>query len=39
MGVKGKDITIAKNDGVNAFGTLFTIAESRQGRRPLYRVG
>src|SRR4029078_12603294 len=29
MGIKGKDIKIAKNDGVSAFGTLFTIAESR----------
>ena len=29
MGVKGKDIKIAKNDGVEHYGTLFTIAESR----------
>ena len=28
MGVKGKDVTIAKNDGVEAYGSLFTIAES-----------
>ncbi|MGH7593026.1 MAG: VPS10 domain-containing protein, partial [Gemmatimonadales bacterium] len=26
--VKGKDITVAKNDGVDAYATLFTIAES-----------
>jgi photosystem II stability/assembly factor-like uncharacterized protein len=30
MGVKGKAITIAKNDGVEQYGTLFTIAESRK---------
>ena len=30
LGVKGKDIAIAKNDGVNEYGTLFTIAESRK---------
>ncbi|MBI3791778.1 MAG: glycosyl hydrolase [Gemmatimonadetes bacterium] len=30
MGVKGKDITIAKNDGVEAYGALFSIAESRK---------
>jgi len=29
MGVKGKDIKIARNDGVSTYGTLFTIAESR----------
>ncbi|HKP27913.1 MAG TPA: hypothetical protein VJU15_00825, partial [Gemmatimonadales bacterium] len=29
MGLKGKDFKIAKNDGVSAFGTLFSIAESR----------
>ncbi|HEX9754690.1 MAG TPA: hypothetical protein VGA42_03250, partial [Gemmatimonadales bacterium] len=29
LGVKGKDIRIARNDGVGAYGTLFTIAESR----------
>jgi photosystem II stability/assembly factor-like uncharacterized protein len=28
MGVKGKDIKIAKNDGVEAYGALFSIAES-----------
>ena len=28
MGVKGKDITIAKNDGVEQYGALFSIAES-----------
>jgi photosystem II stability/assembly factor-like uncharacterized protein len=36
MGVKGKDITIAKNDGVNDYGTLFTIAESRKRPGLLY---
>jgi photosystem II stability/assembly factor-like uncharacterized protein len=36
MGVKGKDIKIAKNDGVNDFGTLFTIAESKQRAGVLY---
>jgi len=36
MGVKGKDITVAKNDGVNDFGTLFTIAESRRVAGLLY---
>jgi photosystem II stability/assembly factor-like uncharacterized protein len=36
MGVKGKDITVAKNDGVNDFGTLFTIAESRKVAGLLY---
>ena len=30
MGVKGKAITIAKNDGVDAYGTLFTMGESRK---------
>ncbi|MBI3567087.1 MAG: glycosyl hydrolase [Gemmatimonadetes bacterium] len=28
MGLKGKDIKIAKNDGVEAYASLFTIAES-----------
>ena len=28
MGVKGKEITIAKNDGVEQYGALFSIAES-----------
>ena len=36
MGVKGKDLTIAKNDGVNDYGTLFTIAESRRVAGVLY---
>jgi photosystem II stability/assembly factor-like uncharacterized protein len=36
MGVTGKDISIAKNDGVNDFGTLFTIAESRKKPGLLY---
>lgn len=36
MGIKGKDITIAKNDGVNDFGTLFTIAESHRVAGLLY---
>jgi photosystem II stability/assembly factor-like uncharacterized protein len=36
MGVKGKDITVAKNDGVNDYGTLFTIAESRRVAGLLY---
>ena len=36
LGVKGKDITIAKNDGVNQYGTLFTIAESRKKAGLLY---
>jgi photosystem II stability/assembly factor-like uncharacterized protein len=29
MGVKGKDVRIAKNDGVEAWPSLFTLAESR----------
>ena len=28
MGVKGKDIAVAKNDGVDGYGALFTIGES-----------
>jgi photosystem II stability/assembly factor-like uncharacterized protein len=36
MGVKGKDIKIAKNDGVDSYGTLFTIAESRKKKGLLY---
>jgi photosystem II stability/assembly factor-like uncharacterized protein len=36
MGIKGKDIKIAKNDGVGAYGTLFTIAESKLKRGLLY---
>jgi len=36
MGIKGKDITIAKNDGVNDFGTLFTISESKKRAGVLY---
>jgi photosystem II stability/assembly factor-like uncharacterized protein len=36
LGVKGKDITIAKNDGVNEYGTLFTIAESKKKAGLLY---
>lgn len=32
MGVAGKDIKLARNDGVSVYGTLFTIAESH--RRP-----
>ena len=30
MGVKGKEIKVAKNDGVDHYGALFSIAESRQ---------
>jgi photosystem II stability/assembly factor-like uncharacterized protein len=30
MGVKGKDFTIAKNDGVEQYGALFTMGESRK---------
>ena len=30
MGVKGKAITIAKNDGVEQYGALFTMGESRK---------
>jgi photosystem II stability/assembly factor-like uncharacterized protein len=29
MGIKGKDLKIARNDGVSVYGTLFSIAESR----------
>ncbi|MBS1240601.1 MAG: hypothetical protein H6R40_28 [Gemmatimonadetes bacterium] len=29
MGIKGKDVRIAQNDGVDAWPTLFTLAESR----------
>ncbi len=29
FGIKGKDFKIAKNDGVGAYGTLFTVAESK----------
>lgn len=36
MGVKGKDITIAKNDGVDNHPSLFTIAESRKRPGVLY---
>jgi photosystem II stability/assembly factor-like uncharacterized protein len=36
MGVKGRDFKIAKNDGVSAYGTLFTIAESRLKQGLLY---
>ncbi|MSR03015.1 MAG: hypothetical protein EXR94_09825 [Gemmatimonadetes bacterium] len=36
MGMKGKDIKIAKNDGVSVYGTLFTIAESRLKKGLLY---
>ena len=36
LGVKGKDITIAKNDGVNEYGTLFTVAESKKKAGLLY---
>ncbi len=36
MGVKGKDIKIAKNDGVSVYGTLFTIAESKLKKGLLY---
>ena len=36
LGVKGKDITIARNDGVNDYGTLFTIAESKKKAGLLY---
>ncbi len=38
MGVAGKDIKIAKNDGVSAFGTLTTIAESPR-RAGVYYTG
>ncbi len=36
MGLKGKDIKIAKNDGVSVYGTLFTIAESKLKKGLLY---
>lgn len=36
MGVKGKDVTIAKNDGVDSYPALFTIAESRKRPGLLY---
>jgi len=36
MGVKGKDIKLAKNDGVSVYGTLFTVAESPLKRGLLY---
>ncbi len=36
MGVKGKDIKIAKNDGVSVYGTLFTIGESKLKQGLLY---
>jgi len=36
MGVKGKDIKIAKNDGVSVYGTLFTIAESKLKQGLIY---
>ena len=38
MGVKGKDIKIAKNDGVSTYATLFTIAESKL-KAGLYYTG
>ncbi len=38
MGAKGKDIKIAKNDGIEAYGTLFTIAESRL-KKGVYYTG
>ena len=36
MGVKGKDIKIAKNDGVDHYGALFSIAESWKNPRVLW---
>jgi len=36
MGIKGKDIKLAKNDGVSVYGTLFTVAESKLKRGLLY---
>jgi photosystem II stability/assembly factor-like uncharacterized protein len=36
LGIKGKDIKLARNDGVGAYGTLFTIAESPRRRGLLY---
>jgi photosystem II stability/assembly factor-like uncharacterized protein len=38
MGVKGKDITIAKNDGVSTYGNLVTFAESPK-KAGLYYAG
>ncbi len=38
MGVQGKDIKIAKNDGVSTYATLFTIAESKL-KAGLYYTG
>ena len=38
MGLKGSDITIAKNDGIVAFGTIVALAESpKTAGRPLRR--
>ena len=36
MGVKGKDIAIAKNDGVEQYGALFSIGESRKNPRVIW---
>ncbi|MGE3617544.1 MAG: glycosyl hydrolase [Gemmatimonadales bacterium] len=36
MGLKGKDIRIARHDGVSAYGTLFSVAESRMKKGLLY---
>ena len=36
MGLKGKDIKIAKHDGVSVYGTLFTMAESKLKKGLLY---
>jgi photosystem II stability/assembly factor-like uncharacterized protein len=36
MGIKGKELKIAKNDGVDNYGTLFTIAESKKKKGLLY---
>jgi photosystem II stability/assembly factor-like uncharacterized protein len=36
MGVKGKDIKVAKNDGVDHYGALFSIAESWRSPRILW---
>jgi photosystem II stability/assembly factor-like uncharacterized protein len=38
MGVKGKDVTIARNDGVGSFGNLVTFEESR-AKRGVYWAG
>ncbi|HEY7569718.1 MAG TPA: hypothetical protein VH762_19190, partial [Gemmatimonadaceae bacterium] len=38
MGVKGKDVTIARNDGVGNFGNLVTFEESR-AKRGVYWAG